>query len=195
MALKSCTFPGRLKHCPPCYILAFSSFYLAFSFICSTSTTPPSMPRLGGLDFLQRYTGITIMPIFRHDSPYYAPLPSSAWSLYHGIAHLALQTRWLISIVVFVFLAVQPPPAFFLFKVRHLERFLGGIKKTVENTAWKLSAEIDCHIFKLTFDALDEDHELELFLRAYLASMLPEWSKTPNELWWPTWVWQRYCML
>ena len=109
------------------------------------------------------YMGITIMPIFRHDSPYYAPLSSSAWSLYHGIAYLALQIRWLIQYRGLRILGDSASTRLLLFKVRHLERFLGGIRKTVENTAWKLSAEIDCHIFKWTFDALDEDHELERF--------------------------------
>jgi len=30
------------------------------------------------------YACITLIPIFRHDSPYYAPLSSSAWFIYTG---------------------------------------------------------------------------------------------------------------
>jgi hypothetical protein len=37
------------------------------------------------------------------------------------------------------------------------------MRKAVENSAWKLSAEIDSHVLEWTFDALDEDHELERF--------------------------------
>ena len=36
------------------------------------------------------YLCITFMPIFRHDSPYYAPLSSSAWFLYFGTLSLVL---------------------------------------------------------------------------------------------------------
>jgi hypothetical protein len=35
--------------------------------------------------------------------------------------------------------------------------------KTIEDTAWKLSEEIDGHVFKWTLNALDEDHEFERF--------------------------------
>jgi hypothetical protein len=109
------------------------------------------------------YTGITIMPIFRHDSPYYAPLSSSAWSLYHGIAYLALQTHWLIQYRGLRILGDSATTHLLLLKVRYLKRLLGGIRKTVENTAWKLSAKVDSRILQWTFDALDEDHELERF--------------------------------
>jgi hypothetical protein len=34
------------------------------------------------------YMCITFMPIFRHDSPYYAPLSSSAWFIYSGTLSL-----------------------------------------------------------------------------------------------------------
>ena len=38
-----------------------------------------------------------------------------------------------------------------------------GMQKTVEESALKLSSDIDTHSFLWTFDCLDEDHELELF--------------------------------
>ena len=109
------------------------------------------------------YISVTIMPIFRHDSPYYAPLSTSVWTIYHGIAYLALQTRWLIQYRGVRILGDSAATRLFLLKVHCLERFLGGIRKAVETTAWRLSAEIDSRVLEWTFDALDEDHEIERF--------------------------------
>ncbi len=109
------------------------------------------------------YISITVMPLFRHDSPYYAPLSTSVWSIYHGIAYLALQTRWLIQYRAVRILDDSASTRLFLLKDHYLERFLGGIRKAVENTAWKLSAEIDSRVLEWTFDALDEDREFERF--------------------------------
>jgi hypothetical protein len=36
------------------------------------------------------YGCVALMPIFRHDSPYYAPLSSSFWTLYFGISYAVL---------------------------------------------------------------------------------------------------------
>ena len=36
------------------------------------------------------YVGVTLMPLFRHDSPYYAPLSSSTWYLVNGVVSTIL---------------------------------------------------------------------------------------------------------
>lgn len=109
------------------------------------------------------YISITIMPLFRHDSPYYAPLSTLVWSIYHGAAYLALQTRWLIQYRGLRILGDPAATRLFLLKVHYLDRLLGGIRKAVENTAWKLSTEIDSRVLEWTFCALDEDRQLERF--------------------------------
>ncbi|KAI0284417.1 hypothetical protein BC826DRAFT_158226 [Russula brevipes] len=43
------------------------------------------------------YIFMTFMPIFRHDSPYYAPLSSSAWFLYSSTLSLVFGIfRWIV---------------------------------------------------------------------------------------------------
>jgi uncharacterized protein DUF6535 len=37
------------------------------------------------------YAFITLMPILRHDSPYYTPLSSSVWFFYAGISYVSIQ--------------------------------------------------------------------------------------------------------
>jgi hypothetical protein len=106
------------------------------------------------------YTCITFIPIFRHDSPYYAPLSTSVWFLCYWIAYVALKTRYFIQIRC---LHGTQDRGVKKMKERHLKVLLGGIGKSIEDTAWKLSEEIDYHVFEWTLNALDEDHELEQF--------------------------------
>jgi hypothetical protein len=40
------------------------------------------------------YACITFMPIFRHDSPFYAPLSSTAWFLYAATLYASSAIEW-----------------------------------------------------------------------------------------------------
>ena len=106
------------------------------------------------------YTCITFVPIFRHDSPYYAPLSTSVWFLYHWITYVALKTRCLIQIRCLRF---PDSPILRALKDHYREVLSGGMGKTIEDTAWNLSEEIDGCVFEWMLNALDEDHELERF--------------------------------
>jgi len=116
------------------------------------------------------YGCITVMPIFRHDSPYYAPLSSSAWFLYTGVAYAVFRSLWLIGDVC------RHTPwfrnlfwtRFFLWMGTFRRRLLQGIRKTAEETAWRLSSEIDGRVLMWTFNSLDEDHEFEQFFEGVL---------------------------
>jgi Family of unknown function (DUF6535) len=110
------------------------------------------------------YGCITLMPIFRHDSPYYAPLSFSAWVLFSGV-----------SCAVFRLCSYRPFSNRFSPGTRircdeltetYRKRFLGGILKATQESASTSSAEADRLILKWTFDALDEDHEFEEFFEA-----------------------------
>jgi Family of unknown function (DUF6535) len=108
---------------------------------------------------LGAYTCITLMPIFRHDSPYYAPLSSSAWFFCSGILNTGHQI-----------VRVLRYPLIRLLGEANLMRFVNlrlhyrmGMAKGTEGTASKLSAEISSRILTWIFQALDEDHELEQF--------------------------------
>jgi Family of unknown function (DUF6535) len=136
------------------------------------------------------YGCITLMPIFRHDSPYYAPLSLSAWFVYNGVIYGVCRIRKFITYLhVFSVLVWRGTERDLAHTIAHAiahdtehdtapsmarqgfghsvdtfnERLLGGIAKKAQETALKLSAEIDGQVLKWTFDSLDEDHELEQF--------------------------------
>jgi Family of unknown function (DUF6535) len=109
------------------------------------------------------YGCITLMPIFRHDSPYYAPLSLSAWFLYSGVSYGVF--RVLVFITSSDYFSFTTWERFRTLEITYRERLLGGIMKTARETASRLSAEIDDRVLKWAFDAADEDHELERFFR------------------------------
>ena len=107
------------------------------------------------------YGCFTVMPIIRHDSPYYTSLSSSAWPIVTGFACFTTGVG-----------------AFLLFYVVRWRRggmwlgeFAGqcydllshGMQKTVDEAALKSSSKIVNRAFMWTFESLDEDHELERF--------------------------------
>jgi Family of unknown function (DUF6535) len=100
------------------------------------------------------YMCITVMPIFRHDSPYFAPLSSSAWFFYTGIRYAVLN--------IYFPVVLSYPRADRNLRILR-KRFLEGMSKTVQEIGSRLSVEINSRIVRWTFDALDEDHELEQF--------------------------------
>ncbi len=104
------------------------------------------------------YGCITFMPIFRHDSPYYTSLSSSAWFIVIGIAYIVAQVRW------WFYSSVQHRrPVFRTYPGRYHELLSQGMQRTAEETALNSRSEIDTRAFMWTFDCLDEDHELERF--------------------------------
>ena len=94
------------------------------------------------------YAYITLLPIFRPDSPYYTPLSSLVWPLYGFMTYLS-------SNVLFITSTRGP--------IRmHL---LGSLELTAEETVRKRSSEIDARILESTFDALGEDDTVEKFFK------------------------------
>jgi hypothetical protein len=59
---------------------------------------------------------------------------------------------------------------------------LGGVVKTAQETASKLSAEIDGRILKCTFDTLDEDRELEQFFEGIPGFCSSKVVKAPRRI-------------
>jgi hypothetical protein len=105
------------------------------------------------------YACITLMPIFWHYSPYYAPLSSSAWFLYTGIPYAVSKIVWFLRNHGFRFI---PYPPWYIYE----QRFYEGMTKTIQETGSRLSAEINSRILTWTIQALDEDKELEQFFEA-----------------------------
>ena len=104
------------------------------------------------------YGCITVMPVFRHDSPYLTPLSLPAWNIVTGISFLT-------------FRVLRRLPCLHRYtcrRFRHLarrygERLTQGMQKTFEETALNSPWEIDTRAFLWTFDSSDKDHELERF--------------------------------
>jgi hypothetical protein len=112
------------------------------------------------------YLCITLLPIFRHDSPYYTPLTTVAWFLATGISWLLLRTlkviasnlhgRQLVSLDSWYKISV--------IENRQNKRFFRGFTKEAEDSALRLSSDIDVRGLSWTFNSLEEDHELEQYL-------------------------------
>ena len=107
------------------------------------------------------YGCITLMPIIRHDSPYYTPLSSLAWPIVTGLALFSTLVCWLLLECT----GCWRHRCEWLTKIarRCYRLFSRGMQKTVEKTALHSSSEIVNRAFMWTFDSLDEDHELERF--------------------------------
>ena len=107
------------------------------------------------------YGCITLIPIIRHDSPYYTPLSLLVW-------RSLLWVAFIISTVpgVLLYWTVYYRDSaewFFDFAGNLYDLFIQGLQKTVEATALKSPSLIDTRAFIWTFQRLDEDHEIERF--------------------------------
>jgi len=104
------------------------------------------------------YLWFTLSPIFRPNSPYYAPLSSTIWSLYTGISY-----------TIFNVLSSSKFGAghhLDSLKDYYHNRFSEGIGKTAEKTAWQSPSEIDVRILIATLDAQGEDGARAKFFEA-----------------------------
>ena len=107
------------------------------------------------------YGYFTFIPIFRQDSPYCSPLSSPAWSLFNGTIFAVIRTLYSSGILDRVGFAIRD--RMINLGVLSKRRFVEGMVKTAEETALKISPEIDARALMWTFDSLDEDHKLERF--------------------------------
>ena len=109
------------------------------------------------------YAGITLLPIFWHDSPYYAPLSSTFWLLYAAIPYA------LFNILTFI---TSPRLSFWTWcgfkglRDRYHGWILGGIGKAAEESALERLPDLDSRVVEWTVDALSEDDELEEFFES-----------------------------
>ncbi len=107
------------------------------------------------------YTCFTLLPIFRHESPYYTPLSSPLWLLYTGTLVVAFRIlRWLTA---FHCCNDKTWDRFGRLKDRYQKQFFDGIERVAEEYAQKSSPEIDSRILLWMLQSSDQDHELEQF--------------------------------
>ncbi|KAH9958233.1 hypothetical protein BC827DRAFT_1269669 [Russula dissimulans] len=107
------------------------------------------------------YACVTLMPMLRHDSPYYAPLSSTAWSVGTGVLFVFFRVlQWVTHSRNFDSATWRRCRDA---KEGFLALFTEGMEKIVERSARTLSSGIDGRALMWTFDSLDEDSELERF--------------------------------
>ena len=107
------------------------------------------------------YACFTILPIFRHESPYYTPLSSPLWLLYTGTLCVAVRIlRWLTA---FNCCNEKTWDHFGRSKDEYQRQFFQGIDRVAEECARKSSSEVHSHVLLWTLQSSDQDHELEQF--------------------------------
>ena len=109
------------------------------------------------------YGCITLMPIFRHDSPYYAPLSASAWLLYASIQYIIFGVLSSFNLIIF---SSETRGHFCDSRDRYRDWILRGRGKAAEETVSERSSEIDLGILEWAIDALGEDDIVEKFFEA-----------------------------
>jgi hypothetical protein len=112
------------------------------------------------------YLYITLLPIFRHDSPFYTPLTTVAWFCATGISWLVLRTLKAVASKLHgqKFVSLDSWYRISVVENRLNKRFFSGFTKETEGSALRLSSDIDVRGLSWTFNSLEEDHELEEFL-------------------------------
>ena len=108
------------------------------------------------------YLCITLLPFFRPNSPYYAPLSSILWFLYVCLS--CAVSKGFSSPVFrrFGFSTTHDSRGSRIYR----KRFSEDIRKTAEETTLVHKREIDFHVLESTFDSLGEDGAWERFFEA-----------------------------
>jgi hypothetical protein len=111
------------------------------------------------------YGLITLLPLIRHNSPYYAPLSTPVWFLYASVQYLAFKA--LASFTFGIYGSIRARR-----RCRDLERRIRGwmsggvVVNLAEETMLEQSSEIDIRILGWTITALGNDDSLEKFFEA-----------------------------
>jgi hypothetical protein len=112
------------------------------------------------------YLCTTLLPVFRHDSPYYTPLTTIAWFCAAGISWVILRTLKTIASELHgrKFVSLDSWYKISVIEHRQSKRFFRGFTRDTEDIAFRLPSDIDVRGLAWTFNSLEEDNELEEFL-------------------------------
>ena len=115
--------------------------------------------------FLIVYGLITLLPLIRHENPYYTPLSKPAWYLFSSIAYVTFKV---LTYIAHGFGAYRIWDLCYDLKYRYRYWISGGMEKTAEKTAEKETSEIDLRILDWTFtdSLLGDDDSLEKFFQS-----------------------------
>ena len=106
------------------------------------------------------YGLITLLPLFRQDSPYYSPLSLPAWFLYASIQYVIFTILAFIAACCCCYRTWERCDDLM---DRYRGWILGGVEKIAEETALEQSWDIDVGILDWTISALGDDDSLERF--------------------------------
>ena len=109
------------------------------------------------------YASFTLLPIFRPNSPYYAPLSSIFWSLYACICYAVFEV---LSSTAFNCFGPTAIDRFRWLRDYYRERLIDDIREIAEESASQRLPEIDAHVIESTFDAVGKDGTWETFFEA-----------------------------
>ena len=104
------------------------------------------------------YGLITVLPLLRHDSPYYTPLSVLAWLLYAGIPFLTYKA---LAFVSYRYGRYESWKRYDRLQDRYCGWVLGGMEKIAEEMASAQSSKIDVDILGWTISDLGDDDSLE----------------------------------
>ena len=109
--------------------------------------------------FSMLYGLITLLPLLRHDSPYYTPLSIPAWLMYAGIPFVTFKV--LAFITYNYYGSNETWKRCDALQDRYGGWVSGGMEKLAEEMASEQSSEIDVDILDWTISALGDDDSLE----------------------------------
>ncbi len=122
--------------------------------------------------FTALYGSMTVMPIFRHDSPYCAPLSSTAWFLHAIPLYVLYGVLAHITSGRFVGTGTRDSPRRW---IQYRSQIPWDVQKAAKETTSTQSEEIDLDILKSTIDgAVGDDKTLEATFEA-----IPGFLKSP----------------
>ena len=107
------------------------------------------------------YFFITMLPIFRPDTPFRTPLSNVILLIHGAILRSVCQIIWLTTRAIF-----GRQERCFRWKDRYHDWMSRDLVKLAEERARELSSRIDGKVLKQTLDGLRGDHDLEQFLEA-----------------------------
>ena len=103
------------------------------------------------------YICITFMPIIRHDSPYHSPLSSLVWYIWIGILRICLMILgWFTGFGNFSYASWDRIQRW---QEHYREWFQYGIQTAAEESAQKLSSEIDVRALVSTIESFVRDQD------------------------------------
>ena len=164
--VEKCLLPWAVETLPTLLHISLFLFFAGLVvFLCNVDMTIFTLvfSWVGACTAL--YGCITLMPIFRHDSPYHTPLSLPAWHIVTGIPYVIF--RALRRLTYLDYFSATVYNRFLSLQESYRKMLVQGMQKTAEEAALNSSSDIDTRAFMWTFDCLDEDHELERFFSGF----------------------------